>query len=178
MKKISYNSRILRPQEQKLSTLDRELPGIVHAIQYYEFRVIGSPHLIQSFTYHNPLLLSLTKKGNLSPQFYRAQMQLTKFSKRKIIHTPGNNFLLPLYSVDLLQKLNSNLKHLNINIDLHKLIFLSYKKLLLNLYITYSNTKKFYVIRNMTLIISLLIMVQINCRYVLMTKVMMLLLSL
>ena len=29
------------------------------------------------------------KKGNLSPRFYRAQRQLTKFSKIKIIHTPG-----------------------------------------------------------------------------------------
>ena len=30
------------------------------------------------------------KKGNLSPQFYRAQMQLKNFSNFKIIHTPGN----------------------------------------------------------------------------------------
>ena len=33
----------------------------------------------------------LQKKGNLCPRFYRAQMQLTKFSKLKIIHTPGKN---------------------------------------------------------------------------------------
>ena len=32
------------------------------------------------------------KKGNRSPQFYRAQMQLTKFSKLKIFHTPGKIF--------------------------------------------------------------------------------------
>ena len=32
MKVISNNSRILNPQEQKLSTLDRELLGIVHAL--------------------------------------------------------------------------------------------------------------------------------------------------
>ena len=32
-----------------------------------------------------------TKKGTLSPRFYRAQMQLTKFSKLKIINTPGKN---------------------------------------------------------------------------------------
>ena len=31
------------------------------------------------------------KKGNLGPRFYRAQMQLTKFSILKIIHTPGKN---------------------------------------------------------------------------------------
>ena len=33
MKVISYNSRILNTQEQKLSTLDRELLAIVYALQ-------------------------------------------------------------------------------------------------------------------------------------------------
>ena len=89
LKVISYNSRILNPQEQKLSTLDRELLGIVHALQIYECVIIGSPHPIHIFTDHKTLLLCFTKKGNLSPRFYRAQMQLTKFSKLKIIHTPG-----------------------------------------------------------------------------------------
>ena len=37
MKVISYNSRILNPQEQKPSTLDRELLGIVNALQIYDF---------------------------------------------------------------------------------------------------------------------------------------------
>ena len=96
MKVISYNSRILNPQEQKLSTLDRELLGIVHALQIYEFLIIGSPHPIHIFTDHKPLLHCFTKKGNLSPHFYRAQMQLTKFSKLKIIHTPGKISLLPI----------------------------------------------------------------------------------
>ena len=91
MKVISYNSRLLNPQEEKLSTLDRELLGIVHALQSYEFPIIGSPHPIHIFTNHKPLLHCFTKKGNLSPRFYRAQMQLTKFSKLKIIHTPGKN---------------------------------------------------------------------------------------
>ena len=91
MKVISYNSRILNPQEQKLSTLDRELLGIVHALQIYEFLIIGSPHPIHIFTDHKPLLHCFTKKDNLSPRFYRAQMQFTKFSKLKIIHTPGKN---------------------------------------------------------------------------------------
>ena len=91
MKVTSYNSCILNPQEQKLSTLDRELLGIVHALQIYEFLIIGSPHPINIFTDHKPLLHCFTKKGNLSPRFYRAQMQLTKFSKLKKIHTPGKN---------------------------------------------------------------------------------------
>ena len=86
MKAFSYNSGILNSQEQKLFTLDRELLGIVHALQIY-----GSPHPIHIFTDHKPLLHCFTKKGNLSPRFYRAQMPLTKFSKMKIIHTPGKN---------------------------------------------------------------------------------------
>ena len=91
MKVISYNSRILNPQEQKLSTLDRKRLGIVHALQTYEFPIFGSPHPIQIFNDHKPLLHCFTKKGSLNPRFYRAQMQLTKFSKLKIIHTPVKN---------------------------------------------------------------------------------------
>ena len=88
---ISYISRILNTREQKLSTLDRELLAIVYALQIYESLNIGSPHPIYIFTDHKPLLHCFAKKGNLSPRFYRAQMQLTKFSKLKIIHTPGKN---------------------------------------------------------------------------------------
>ena len=89
MKVISYNSRILYTQEQKLSTLDRELLAIVYALQIYEFLNIGSPHPVYIFTDHKFLLHCFAKKENLSPRFYRAQMQLTKISKLKIIHTPG-----------------------------------------------------------------------------------------
>ena len=42
MRVISYNSRILKTQEQKLSTLDRELLAIVYAVLVYEFLIIGS----------------------------------------------------------------------------------------------------------------------------------------
>ena len=91
MKVISYNSRIVNTQEQKLSTLDRELLAIVYALQMYEFLIIGSPHPIYILTDQKPFLHSFAKKGNLSPIFYRAQMQLTKFSKLKIIHTPRKN---------------------------------------------------------------------------------------
>ena len=104
MKIISYNSRILNPQEQQLSTLDRELLGIVHALQIYEFLIIGSSHPIHSFTDHKHLLHCFTKKSNLSPRFYRAQMQLTKFSKLKIIHTPGKKSLYCRYVESLFHK--------------------------------------------------------------------------
>ena len=66
MKIFSYNSRILNPQEQKLSTLDRELRGIVHALQIIEFLIIGSPHKIHIFTDHKPLLHCFYKKKETS----------------------------------------------------------------------------------------------------------------
>ena len=91
MKVISYNSRILNPQEQKLSTLDREILGKVHALQINKFLIIGSPHPIHIFIDQKPKLHCFTKERNLGPRFYRAQMQLNKFSKLKIIHTPGKN---------------------------------------------------------------------------------------
>ena len=57
MKVISYNSRILNPQEQNLSTLDREILGIVHPLEIYEFIIIGgSPCPIHLFTDQKPLL--------------------------------------------------------------------------------------------------------------------------
>ena len=69
MKIISYNSFILNPQEQKLSTVDRELLGIVHALQIYEFLIIDSPHPIQDFTDLKPLLHCFTKKIKLVHAF-------------------------------------------------------------------------------------------------------------
>ena len=39
----------------------------------------------------NLFFIVLQKRVTFSPRFYSAQMQLTKFSKLKIIHTPGKN---------------------------------------------------------------------------------------
>ena len=63
MRVISYNSRILNTQEQKLSTLDRELLAIVYALQRYEILITESPHPIYLFTDHKPLLHCFAKKG-------------------------------------------------------------------------------------------------------------------
>ena len=68
MKVMSYNSRILNPQELKLSTLNRELLGLVHALQIYEL-IIGSPHPIHVFTDHKPLIHCSTKKEILLHAF-------------------------------------------------------------------------------------------------------------
>ena len=122
MKIISNNSRILNPQEQKISTRERELLGIVFALQIHEFIIIGSPHPIHIFTDYKPLLHCFTKKGHLSPRFSRAQMQLTKFSKLKIIHTPGKNLsvadlLSQSFTKEKLQKNQLKHKHLPPQID-------------------------------------------------------------
>ena len=83
MKVISYNSRILNPQEQKLSTLERELLGIVHALQIYEFIIIGSPHPIHIFTDHKPLLHCFTKKEILVLAFIEHKCNLQNFQNSK-----------------------------------------------------------------------------------------------
>ena len=62
MRVISYDSRILYTQEQKLSTLDRELLAIVYALQIYDFLIIESPHPIYIFTDHKLLLQCFAKK--------------------------------------------------------------------------------------------------------------------
>ena len=91
MQIISYNSRISTTQEQKLSTYDRELCAITFALSQYEFIIIGSKFPITVFTDHNPILFLFTRKGNLTPRQYKAQMLLTKFSNLQLIHTAGTN---------------------------------------------------------------------------------------
>ena len=88
---ISYNSRILITQEQKLSTYDRELCAVTFALTVYEFIIIGSKFPITLFTDHNPLLFLFTRKGILTPRQYKAQILLTNFSNLRTIHTAGTN---------------------------------------------------------------------------------------
>ena len=91
MQVISYNSRVLTTQEQKLSSYDRKLCAIIFALSQYEFMIIGSKFPITFFTDHNPILFLFTRLGNLTPRQYKAQMLLTKFSNLQIIHTAGRN---------------------------------------------------------------------------------------
>ena len=91
MQGISYNSRILTTQEQKLSTYDRELCAITFALSQYDLIVIGSEFPITIFTDHKPILFLFNRKGNLTPRQYKAHMLLTKFSKLQIIHRAGTN---------------------------------------------------------------------------------------
>ena len=126
MQVISYNSRILTTQEQKLSTYDRELCAITFALSLYEFIVIGSKFPINIFTDHNPILFFFTRKGNLTPRQYKSQMLLTKFSNLQIIHTAGTNLILLLIcSVETFQLLRTKQANANIKPFLPTSIFFS-----------------------------------------------------
>ena len=59
--------------------------------KFMNFSLLGLPIQYIFLLITKPLSHCFTKEGNLSPRFYRAQMQLTKLSKLKIIHTPGKN---------------------------------------------------------------------------------------
>ena len=53
---LSFNSRVFDKAEQKMSTLHRELCGIVSALQTYEYYIIGSPFPIYLYCDHKPIL--------------------------------------------------------------------------------------------------------------------------
>ena len=76
---ISLNSRIFDKAEQKMSTLHRELCGIVSALQTYEHYLIGSHFPIYLFCDHKLIPYLWGRKGQLSHRFFRYQVIITKF---------------------------------------------------------------------------------------------------
>ena len=52
----SFNSQIFDEAEQKMSTLQRDLCGIVSALQTYEHYIIGSPFPLYLYCDQNPIL--------------------------------------------------------------------------------------------------------------------------
>ena len=82
---IFFNSRILDKAEQKISTLHRELCGIVSALQTYEHYIIGSFFPIYLYCDHKPILHLWGRKGQLSHRFFIYQVIITKFQSLKIM---------------------------------------------------------------------------------------------
>ena len=78
-----------------MSTLHRELCGIVSALQTYEHYIIGSPFPIYLYCDHKPILYLWGRKGQLSHRFFKYQVIITKFHNLKIIWTPGSNLAFP-----------------------------------------------------------------------------------
>ena len=114
---ISFNSCIFDKAEQKMSTLHKELCGIVSALQTYEHYIIGSPFPIYLYCDHKPILYLWGRKGQLSHRFFRYQVIITKFQNLKIIWTPGSNLAFP----DMLSR--------NVTIDEYQHHQLQHKKL-------------------------------------------------
>ena len=92
---ISFNSRNFDKPEQKMSTLHRELCGIVSALQTYQHYIIGSPFQIDLYCDHKPILYLWGCKGQLSDRFFRYQVLITKFQNLKSIWTPESNLVFP-----------------------------------------------------------------------------------
>ena len=63
-RRIIFNSRNFDKAEQKMSTLHRELCGIVSALQTYEQYIIGSPFPIYLQYDHKPILFYGDEKDN------------------------------------------------------------------------------------------------------------------
>ena len=92
---ISFNSRVLDKAEQEMSTLHRELCGIVSALQTYEHYIIGSPFPIYLYSDQKPILYLWGGKEQLSHCFFRYQVIIAKFQNLKITWTPGSNLAFP-----------------------------------------------------------------------------------
>ena len=114
---ISFNSAVYDKAEQKMSTLHRELCGIVSALQTYEQYSIGSPIPIYFYCDHKPILYLWGRKAQLSHRFFRYQVIITRFQNLKIIWTPGLNLAFP----DILSR-NATVKEYQMHQLRHKRI--------------------------------------------------------
>ena len=92
---ISFNSRIFHKAELKISTLQRELWGIVSALQTYEHYIIGSHFHIYLYCDHKPILYLWGRKWQLSHRFLWDQVFITKFRNPNNVCTPGSNLAFP-----------------------------------------------------------------------------------
>ena len=92
---FSFNSRVFDKADQKMSTLLRELCGIVSALQTYEHYIIGSPFPIYLSIVIINQFFFMGRKGQFSHRFFRYQVVITNFQNLKIIWTSGSNLSFP-----------------------------------------------------------------------------------
>ena len=71
---VSFNSTIFDKAEQKMSTLHREVSGLVSALQTYEHYIIGSQFPIYLYCDQKPILYLWGRKAQLSDRFFRYQV--------------------------------------------------------------------------------------------------------
>ena len=92
---ILFDSRVFDKAEQEMSTLHRELCGIVSTLQTHEPYIIGSPFPIYLYCDHKPILYLKGRKRQLSHRFFRYQVIITNVLNLRIIWTPGLNLTFP-----------------------------------------------------------------------------------
>ena len=117
----SINSRIFDKAKEKMSTLPRELCGIVSNLQTHEHYIIGSPFPTYLFCDHKTILYLWGRKGHLSHRFFRYQVIITKFQNLKVIWTPGSNLAFPDISsqnVTVEEYQNYQLQHKKVSRDI------------------------------------------------------------
>ena len=78
-----------------MSTLHRELCGLVSGLQTCEHYCIGSPFSIYLYCDQKPVLYLWERKRQLSHRFFRCQVIITKFQTLKNIWTPRSNLAFP-----------------------------------------------------------------------------------
>ena len=89
------NPRNFDKAEQEMSTLHRELCGIVSTLHTYEHYIIRTPFPIYLYCERKPILHLWGQKGQLSHWFFKYQVIKTNSRKLKIIWTPGSNLAFP-----------------------------------------------------------------------------------
>ena len=92
---VCISSRVFTKDEKKMSTLHRELCGIISALQTYEHFSICSPEPIKIFCNHKPLLYLWARQGRLSHRFFRCEVIITQLTNLQFVWTPGKNLAFP-----------------------------------------------------------------------------------
>ena len=135
---VFFNSRIYTKEEQKMSTTERELCGVISALQTYEHYLIGSLHHVYVYTDHKPLMYLWGRSGKLSHRFFRYQLVISQFQNMKIIWTKGKNLAFP----DILSR-NVRIKDLDKYQLKHKKISKD-----ISFYDEHGNEEKYFILRD------------------------------
>ena len=78
---IPYFSRIHTSSEENLCTTYRELIRNIFSLTIYKQIIIDSDYLVNVLNEQKPTISCFNNKGNFSPIFYTARLQVTKFQK-------------------------------------------------------------------------------------------------
>ena len=100
-RKVSFNSRVFDNAEPKMSTLHRELCGIVSALQTYEHYINGSPSPIYLYCDPKPLLYLCGRKKTAISSIFQISSHHHQFSQpQDYLDTRFKSCLSPIFSAE------------------------------------------------------------------------------